>query len=290
MKPTLILFLTFLLFQLFFVSCKKDNKSVDNETQSVVDNALCEQEFMRISPAVSERAISTQGVKRMIKGFGYKVFAACPTDTLTGDTTTNMQISPYTGVFVNTTNPPCITLDWGTGCTDPADGVFRSGKLKSTFTKRYGIIGSQATVEAINYKINDITYSGTVKITRLDTGINSSFKTEVINGKCSTATWSINWATSKTVTWKAGYGTLTTADDVVEITGSSSGTNRDGKTFTVNIITPLEKRAHYKHLVKGTLEITPDGLKPRIVDFGNGVEDNIGTFTVNGNTFTFTMQ
>jgi len=285
MKKIAIVVLGLSVAGMIFTSCKKDNKEVDNETQSVVDNALCEQEFMRMGPAVSERAVSTQGVKRMMEGFAYKVFAACPIDTLTGDTTADAS-----GSFTNLTNLPAITLDWGAGCTDPADGVTRSGKIKSTFNKKYGTLGSQVTVEMIDYKVNGITYTGTVKITRLATGVNSSFKTEVINGHCTNGTWNIDWATDKTVTWIAGYDTQTTSDDIVEITGTSTGKNREGRTFTVNIKNALEKRSKYKHIVKGTLEITPDGLKVRTVDFGNGTEDNIGTFTVNGNTFTFTMQ
>jgi len=286
MKKIAITILSFSIAGMMFTSCKKDNKEVDNETQSVVDNALCEQEFMRIGPAVSERAVSTQGVKRMMEGFAYKVFAACPTDTLTGDTTTTTD-----GVtFANTANLPAITLDWGTGCTDPADGVTRSGKIKSTFTKKYGTVGSQVTVEMINYKVNGISYSGTVRITRLAAGANSSFRTEVLNGKCTNGNWNIDWITDKTVTWKQGYDTPQTTDDVIEITGTSSGTNREGRKFTVNVKNALEKRSWYKYIVKGTLEITPEGLKVRTVDFGTGTEDNIGTFTVNGNTFTFTMQ
>lgn len=284
MKKIAITILSFSIVGMMFTSCKKDNKEIDNETQSVVDNALCEQEFMRIGPAVNERAVSTQGVKKMIKGFAYKVFAACPHDTLMGDTTTT------DGVTFNTANLPSITLDWGTGCTDPTDGVTRSGKIKSTFTKKYSVVGSQVTVEMIGYKVNGISYSGTVRITRLATGTNSSFRTEVLDGKCTNGTWNINWITDKTVTWKAGYDTPSTSDDVVEITGTSSGTNREGRTFKVTIKNALEKRSWYKHIVKGTLEIEPDGLKIRTVDFGTGTEDNIGTFTVNGNTFTFTMQ
>ena len=121
-------------------------------------------------------------------------------------------------------------------------------------------------------------------------GPNSSFRTEVIDGKCTNGSWNIAWLSDKTVTWKQGYDTPQTSDDIVEITGTSSGTNREGRAFTVNIKNALEKRSWYKYIVKGTLEITPAELKVRTVDFGTGTEDNIGTFTVNGNTFTFTMQ
>lgn len=266
-----------------FEACKKDKKEVDNETQTVTDNALCEQEFMRIGPAVSERAVSTAGVKKLLPGF-MQVYSTCATDTLTGDTTN------VNGVFTDSTNLPTLTLDWGTGCTD-VDHVFRSGKLTTTFTKKHSLIGSVITVTPQNYTVGGISYSGTIRLTRLDTGDHSAFHIEVINGKCSSSSWSIDFATDKTITYIQGYSTLSDpTDDIVSITGSSSGKNREGRTFTVNVTSPLIKKADCKWIQQGTLEITPDGLKTRTVDFGSGTCDNTGTFTVNGNTFTFTMQ
>lgn len=263
-------------------SCKKDNKEVDNETQTVVDNALCEQEFMRIGPSVSERAVSTAGVKKLLPGF-MEVFSSCPFDTLTGDTIMDSQ-----GNF-NTSNLPTLTLDWGAGCSD-VDGVYRSGKLQATFTKSYDSVGCVVTITPVNYKVGSITYNGTIRITRLAGGNQPSFRTEVIDGHCQSADWTIDWLTDKTITYTAGYGTSDPSDDEISITGSSSGKNREGRTFSVNIKSALVKKASCKWIQQGTIDITPDGLKTRTVDFGNGTCDNTGTFTVNGNTFTFTMQ
>lgn len=269
-----------------FFACKKDDKEVDNETVTVSDNALCEQEFMRMGPSVSERAVSTPGVKKLIGGGGYNsVLASCAVQTFTGDTLTDS-----TGTYINTSNLPTITLDWGTGCTD-VDGVTRSGKLMASFTKRYDKVGCVMTVTPDNYKVNSVSYTGTIKITKLAGGNNPSFRTEVINGYCTNGSWNISWSSDKTTTYTAGYDTQSDAtDDVITITGNSSGKNRDGRTFTVVIKNALEKMASCKYISKGTLEITPDGLKTRTVDFGNGTCDATGTFTVGGNTFTFTMQ
>src|SRR4051812_30809616 len=129
MKKLGLTVLTITLCGLLFNSCKKDKKEVDNETQTVVDNAICEQEFMRMGPAVSERAVSTAGVKKTLPGY-YQVFSTCANDSLSGDPLAYAQ-----GNF-KPNNLPTITLDWGAGCTD-IDGVFRSGKLTTTFTKSY---------------------------------------------------------------------------------------------------------------------------------------------------------
>ncbi|MCD6066854.1 MAG: lipoprotein precursor [Bacteroidetes bacterium] len=265
-------------------SCKKDNKEVDNETQTVVDNAVCEQEFMRIGPSVSERAVSTAGVKKMIPGYAFEVFSTCAVDSLTGDTVADAQ-----GNF-NANNLPTLTMDWGAGCTD-IDGVFRSGKLVTTFSKSYDSVGCVITITPTNYKVGNIIYSGTIRVTRLAGGNTPSFRTEVLNGHCHTANWDIDFLTDKTITYQQGYNTPgDPSDDIIQITGNSSGKNREGRTFTVAVKTPLVKKASCKWIQQGTVDITPDGLKTRTVDFGSGSCDNTGTFTVNGNTYTFTMQ
>ena len=46
---------------LFVYSCKKKTNDVDSEMQSVVDNSICEQEFMQIQPTTNNLAIKTKG-------------------------------------------------------------------------------------------------------------------------------------------------------------------------------------------------------------------------------------
>ncbi len=261
-------------------SCKK--KEVDSETQSVVDHALCEQEFMKIPVTVNSRAVAANGVKKLFPGSS--VFSgACPKDTLIGDTA-----GYASGNYSNLLNLPGLSIDWGTGCLDTSDHVIRSGKLVTTFSKPYGQNGSVITITPVNYKVGDISYAGIIKVIRYSP---TSYSTEVINGHVSNGSWNIDWSSTRTVNWIAGASTTNDAsDDVMEITGSSNGVNREGRAFTVNITIPLVKAADCKWIKKGALEIKPDGFKTRTVDFGDGTCDNVGTFSVNGNTYTFNMQ
>jgi hypothetical protein len=80
------------------------------------------------------------------------------------------------------------------------------------------------------------------------------------------------------------------ADDVISITGNSSGKNRLGRTFTTDITSGLIKRSDCKYITSGTLELTPEGLRTRTVDFGNGTCDDDATFTVNGQTISFKLK
>ena len=269
----IIIFTSILSTLLLIYSCKK--KEVDGETQSVTDHALCEQEFTKISMTVSSRAVSANGVKKVKS-------SPCPKDSLVGDTT-----GYASGNYANLTKLPGLLLDWGGGCKDDGDGVTRSGQLLTTFSKPFGLDGSVITITPTNYKVGDVSYSGIIKNTRNDS---TSFTIEVIDGHCSNGTWNIDWSSTRTIKWIAGYGDSDETNDVISITGSSKGVNREGRAFTVNITSPLIKASSCKWIQKGSLEITPDGFKTRTVDFGNGTCDNVATFSVNGNTYTFNMQ
>jgi hypothetical protein len=268
---TLFTLCAFAFVLLTFNSCKK--QEVDNETQTVVDNTVCESEFMRMQPTVNGRAVNNPGVKKQIMS----IFSACPNVLVTGDTT-----------WTNQSDLPTMTFDYGLGCTD-MDGRIRSGQMIAKFSKPYDSTGCVVTVTFNNFYCNGSKYEGTVQITRLAA---FSYNTKVINGKCTGSSgWVITYDCDRTLTMTAGSATLTDdTDDVFTLTGTASGTNRNGKHFTVNITSALTKMATCKWLSAGKLEVTPEGLAVRTVDYGNGTCDNKATFSVNGNSFEFTMN
>ena len=77
--------------------------------------------------------------------------------------------------------------------------------------------------------------------------------------------------------------------------GTASGTNREGRNFTATITEAVIKKmncgnGYTPEPVKGKVEIQPDDLKLRIVDFGDGTCDNQATATVKKKTYTFTIR
>ncbi len=272
---------SFLLFTVFSVSvivtfsCKK--KEIDSEVQSIIDHSLCEQEFMKIQLTVNSRATKAAGI-----GTATSTGGTCPKDSIAGDTT-----GFSSGNYSNLNSLPSLLLDWGAGCVDQADQITRAGKIKTDFSKPITQNGSVITITPMNYTVNGLTYSGVIKTTKNSL---TSFTTEVSKGKCSNGAWTIDWSSTRTITWISGYGDADETNDVIQITGNSSGINREGRAFTVNITSPIIKAANCKWITKGVLEITPEGFKTRTVDFGNGACDSEATFSVNGNTYAFNMQ
>ena len=276
MKKIVVLSLLFFVSLLMILNSCNKKKELDIETQSVVDNALCEQSFLAIQPVVNDKGINENGLK--------KVSASCETFSLiTGDTT---DISPRDGTFDN--GPVTFQIDFGAGGCTGDDGVTRTGKINISTLKKWKKYGNLVSVDLVGYKANGITFSGQVKITLLDS---VTISTEIVNGNCTNGNWSIDYAGTKTMKQIAGFNTRNiAADDVFSITGNSSGKNRNGRTFTTSISQELIKKSNCKWITSGVLNLTPDGFVTRTINYGNGTCDDDATFTVNGQTITFKLQ
>ena len=75
--------------------------------------------------------------------------------------------------------------------------------------------------------------------------------------------------------------------DYINIRSSNNGSK---KTYTKNILIPLERIDGCDYVVKGKIEYIKDGLVVAVVDFGDGECDDIATKTVDGKTSTFNLR
>jgi len=246
-------------------SCKKDEP--DTETQSAVDNNICETEFTKMMPRVNDFGINEQGIKGMR--------SLCPTI-----------ISPDT--VASPGWPRTMVIDYGPGCADSIDGKIRKGKITCSFSNRWSIIGSYVTITLDTFSVNGIKYDcDSIRITHSS---QYGFTTKVFKGVCQSNSWNLEWECDRTLVQTAGFGDFNPYNDVFSLTGTASGKNRNGKTYSVNVLTPVIKRSSCSWIESGVIELTPEGFAPRKVDFGNGNCDNQATITIKGNTFTFTMN
>ena len=187
-------------------------------------------------------------------------------------------------------NTHTLTIDFGTtNCLCP-DGRYRRGKIIVRFTTDVNTRLAGAVVTRENYFVNDNQHTATRTFTDLGAG---SFTVAVTNASIiranngGTHSWTANWTFTRT----AGFGTPQVSDDVYSVTGSSTGTNRNGVGYTTTIQLPLIKRADcFKYFVQGTVGITNPNNKTMTLDYGNGTCDNVATVTVNGHTRTITLR
>lgn len=269
---------------LFFVGChKKETVEVDNETQSAVDNAVADQEYMAIVPAVNGHAINTKGTG----GTRMMANAVLPCDSLTlisGDT-----------LFTNPASYPVYTMNISAStCTNTMpDGRLRTGKMQIKLTGKIKNVGSKMIITMFGYTAAGVSYACDTLVVRTiaSSSISTTFNIKLYKGVCQNPNWTIKYELDKTVTLYS-KGNPVNTDPVAEIYGTASGVNRQGRAFSVNIpqTSPLIKHKSCQYIDKGVMELTPDGFKTRTVDFGNGVCDDNATFTVNGSTVAFKLK
>lgn len=253
--------------------CKKE--TADTDIYAALDNSVADASFSDLQSVVNQQAAAN--------GFaGFTAFATygkiaddCPTTTF----------SEPLGTFPNT-----MTIDFGTGCTSYL-GINRSGKVMATFTGPYATAGTVITITTDNYYVNGNKVEGTKTVT--NSGLNDAgnivFDIIVTDGLITLATGeTISWDAARTREWVEGAGTPEIEDDAYLIsdgTGAdyaASGINRNGTPFTAHIAEPLRKELDCLWITSGVLEVTPDGLLTRSLDYGDGACDDQATLTIGG--------
>lgn len=193
--------------------------------------------------------------------------------------TIDTSVSPRTmNVYYGETNYLCL------------DGNYRRGTINVSWTGRYRADGTIISITFDKFYQNDNLVEGTKTVTNVGRNTNGKMVfTIVVNGKITnTAGTSHTWNSNRTRTWIEGEGTPVVTDDIYEITGTTSGVNRNGISYTSTITEKLRVDLGCEwRITSGVIEITPSGKSMRKVDFGNGACDKIITVTVNGKTKTF---
>lgn len=260
---------------LSFIGCtKKPALEIDNETQSVVDNAIADQEFMAIPPTVQQHAFNSRTVNFKSLVVGCDTLTKISGDTLFG---TAGHVDP---VYTMTVSGCAATL---------ADGKSRSGKLRIRMTGKLRNPGSKMIIKMQDYKSDGTAFSCDSMIVTTTSINNTSavFNVKLINGVCLNSKFTIRYNFDRTIT-----NSFASASPFISVYGTASGINSQNRAFTVNIAesSALIKHASCQFIDKGILELTPDGFKTRSVDFGDGTCDENATFSVNGNTVAFKLK
>jgi len=181
-----------------------------------------------------------------------------------------------------------VVIDFGTtGCTGH-DGRVRKGKITIEKIGKRRLANSSLTITLENYSVDGYKVDGTRKATNngKNAAGNWTWTISVTNGEITTPDGkTILRSHTRTRELIAGAATLppplsNLLDDVYLITGSGTGTNREGRTFTVTITTPIRREVGCRWPVSGVIEIQPDDLKLRTIDFGDGTCDDEATVTV----------
>ena len=179
-----------------------------------------------------------------------------------------------------------VTFD-GT-CIGPR-GHIKSGKIIITYNDARYVPGAFRRVEFEDFYFDSVQVEGVRTVTNVSETTEDApmFNITLVGGKITFADGSsISRDSDHTRTWERAANPV---NDQITLTGSASGSRRDGTTYTSEITTPLVfKRAcrasgSSRIAVSGVKEITwNDNLV--VTDFGDGTCDRLVSVTVNGET------
>jgi hypothetical protein len=258
-------------------SCAK--RKANKETSDFEDNALAEVGF-NDALKVAEAAMSDSSLNKSVSSFK-SVFSSCASVT----------IDPPAGTA---TFPKTITVDFGNGGCEDAYGIERKGKVIVTLTDKYRNTGSVTTLTTQGYYVEGYKVEGTKTVTNKGENArgNLEYSVEIKNGKITYPDGDITTMESSRVReWTEGQSTVFNPfDDVYSITGTASGINRDGRAYTLTITSALRVQLNCRWITQGTLEIQPEDLKLRTVDFGAGACDNDATVNIGKKTYNVEMR
>ena len=180
-------------------------------------------------------------------------------------------------------------MDYGTGTV--CNGRTISGKTILSLSAPHRSVGSVITQTFDNFKINLHKIEGTrTRTNNTVTGGAPTFTLTMTNGKVTDPDGkTFTWNATHTRTWVAGFETNTASDNIVDITGTATGVNRNGKAFTATVLNAVRMSYACRYPLQGTVKVTRTGLNDRTIDFGTGACDGTATVTVNGTTHTVNL-
>ncbi|PLX01089.1 MAG: hypothetical protein C0594_14490 [Marinilabiliales bacterium] len=265
-----ILILLALLFTtgLIYTACEKeteeDTTPDDTDVQAVIDNVKSEEAVASTFNTVNHYGINEEGIK---------------------DLQADSVVITVDPCVLCDSFPKTMTIDFGNGVLGN-DMVVRKGKIIAVFTGRWGrttlAAGTEVEISYDNFYVNNVKRTGTVIASY--NGENSyggpSFSTEAVDLKMIFTDGSETVLNgTRTYDWIEGYSDLSQTNDVFEVSGTMTGVDRDGKTYTSAIAdgSPLLRDNTCEDtytFTSGVLEITPEGKSSRTLDFGDGTCDN----------------
>lgn len=264
MKKALFFLLPLLVGSLVLESCRKENRN---------ESAITTAEDLSAAEDFSEQ-IELDADAAVERGGG----GSCPTVSFE---------------FPAGTWPNTITIDYATGCTDPLTGRFISGKLVVQQTGHIREAGTVRTITHENFVVDDVRVEGTKTWTNNGTNadgfwtytkVATDMKLTFEDGRTTT------WSKTRTSTLIQGGATAVRIDDVWSNTGTASGINRNGRSFTATITEPLIKKVACRWISSGVLDFSVESRNFSL-DFGEGTCDQFGTLTVpNGNTYNIRLR
>lgn len=278
-----IIGISMMLFTAFLFSCQKDNVNVNNEeglTEKSAEIALTEVKMEALTMDAEYEVEFYANAERFLarwwhmgKKWGWNgklryLANKCPNVTIsTGE---------------EDSYPKTIILDYGDG-TELNNGKVLSGKITIEITAPRSSQDYTRTVTYDNFGVDTMVINGlsivTVdKVDEMMRQFKSDFTISFPDGT------TITRSSERTWQWVEGIDTEDNqADDVILITGYVNA-EKEGESYTKEIVTPLKRVGDCRYIVEGVVTVTLNGEVLCTIDYGDGTCDEVATVTRNGET------
>lgn len=250
-------------------SCFFDDENIEEDTQSTEDNNKTQNEFDDVLSIIED---------------AMNKFKNDMDKSSMGDTT--CAILTLDTVYNENGSKGRIIIDFGEVNCKGNDDKERRGKILVAYNGKYNTIGTKIITTFDNFFVNDNQIEGTKVVERIS---QTEFNINVSNAKI---TWkdgkTTTWQSNRTRIWTEGVSTpFNLSDDVYTINGTASGTNRNNLAFTATISDVIVKIECWFSLIfqpsSGIITVSPEGLKDRVLDYGDGNCDRKGTIKIGDN-------
>lgn len=281
-KPLIRSLLMLSMISLIFTACKKDKPMLDdvNDIASVEENAQGDENFSDVFTSVSNFSVEND-----------RNFTSNSKDALKTLSTDSISEEPIVTICPKGNNwPKTVIFDYGKGVIN--NKTTRKGKIIAVYSNKFKIKNATVTLTFENYTVNNTKIECTKTITNL--GLNPQgnyiFSIIISGSKFNKDNIKFTYNANRTIEWIKGYNTNTIFDDEFAITGTSTGINSKGVSYTTNITSPLIKKTGWPYLVAGVIEILPENKYSRTLNYGNGELDAKATLTINGVSREFNLK
>lgn len=274
MNKFLPLISTFLFFGLLLGSCKKaEDLEVDSEAQSVIDYTLAHQEFSTLPSIIYKMLMRTNSATT-------KMFqiSAPSMQYVSGDTIEFLQA-------------PVFSCGAQQIVAAMPDGNIRTGAISVSISSPINKPGAVLTATLTDYTANGITYYAAV-LSMTTVGESNNYvgvQYTVKGGNCTQGNANFSYEGShRTAIYYLSGPQYNNA--YYSLYGSASGITRNGLKYTAEVVKDQLKSDQCPCMTAGTTELLPNGYKNKLLNFGEGQCDEIGTFTIAENTIAFKLK
>lgn len=186
-----------------------------------------------------------------------------------------------------------ITIDYGDGCEIRGGRVLK-GKIIIEYNERKLVPGAYRIITLANFYIDEVHVEGTRTLTNISESMEDdpTFSIELVGGKLSFPDGTTATRDAEHVkTWIRASNPL---NDEWHVDGGANGSNRRDVRYEIEILETLifkrSCRASRVFIPVAGIKQVTFGDNVAVIDYGDGECDNEVTITLNGETFTKTIE